>query len=165
MSDPAERLQQFIISQRARQDQEAAGREAWCKKVPELAKHAEALAVAVNGAASAAMMFVEKRKDQILVAFGLRQKKLVAGAEVAALAQLPLEKGACATFFFNGDECQVVGHRHPYHLEAKRVTFDRYVDLGDPETLTEEAFGIAVIDFIEWASVGEGRGSGKIRFS
>jgi hypothetical protein len=41
---------------------------------------------------------------------------------------------------------------------------ERFVDLGEPAGVQPDAIGNAVVDFLEWAAVGEGCGSRKLRF-
>jgi hypothetical protein len=161
MGDPADRMQRFITSQRAKQDQEAAAKTVWCGKIPELAKVTEAIVDVLRQAGHPSAMF-EIRSDQILVGFSNRAVRLSAGAEIAPLANLPEEAGADSSFQFDPESNQVVGFRRPFR--TRKRAWDRFCELGDPETLTAEAFGNAVVEFLEWACVGEGRGSGKLRF-
>jgi hypothetical protein len=166
MSDSVERARRFIIAQRARQDQERAAKEIWCKKVPDLAKHAEAIVQVFHEAGHKAV-FVQAREDQILVKFGDRQRRYVAGEEIAHLVvDRPSEEGALAEFHFDSDSCKVVGHRNPFYIKERegKQPLRRFVEFEDVENLSEKDFGNAVMDFLEWACVGEGRGSWKIRF-
>lgn len=161
--DPVERMRRFVLKQRAQQDQTAESLEVWKKKVPELAKKALAVADVLRETPKNELIFAEARSDQILVYFGDRPKHYSAGAEVMIGQTVPMENGAMATFYCQGDQGVVIGCRLPFYLDD-RPALEPYCNLGRPEELTNEAFGHAVADFLEWASVGAGRGSKKLHF-
>lgn len=165
MSDPVERMKRFILKQRAQQDQLTASLEVWKMRIPELAKQAQAVVNVLRETEENKLIFVEARSDQILIYFGDRAKHYSAGAEVMRGRSVPTEKGAMAIFIFQGDQGIVIGCHHPFYLEdEEKPSLESFCDLGRPEELTEEAFGNAIADFLEWGSVGAGRGTKKLRF-
>jgi hypothetical protein len=58
------------------------------------------------------------------------------------------EKGAEASFEFCNDG-KLRGYRAPAHPDGVRVTRQEFVCLGEPATITDEALGDAIADFLE----------------
>jgi hypothetical protein len=70
------------------------------------------------------------------------------------------EEGPEAVFSIERDG-QVYGFQRPARLHGYAVKEQEFVCLGSPATITNEAFGQAVCDFLEWGAAGDG----KSRFS
>jgi hypothetical protein len=73
------------------------------------------------------------------------------------------ETGASAVFRCRQDGI-VCGVRYPFHDVLQAVRPEHFADLGEPATVHAHRLGNAVVDFLEWASVGEGCGRRKLRF-
>jgi hypothetical protein len=74
-----------------------------------------------------------------------------------------IEAGATCLFRCETDGI-VYGYRYPFHSVLRDVRPERFADLGEPGLVQAEQIGNAVVDFLEWASVGDGCGSRKLQF-
>jgi hypothetical protein len=98
---------------------------------------------------------VEAGFNQLHVWFGARPKGRPRFTERSNY--FDAEDGAEAIFV-----CQegiVRGYRRPFRPEGKSVPFKPFVELGPPQEVERSALANSVVDFLQWAAVGDGRGS------
>ena len=74
------------------------------------------------------------------------------------------QDAAIARFGLDPRTCHVVLDRKPFGLPDDHHSYEKLPDLGDLEDITLAAFVEKLLEFLRWASVGEGRGSQHYRF-
>jgi hypothetical protein len=168
MSDPIERMVQFVREQKERAAFEHV-RSLWARRLPLLVPCVQSVVevfrsgLAEPGDAPVVSVLVDVRHDlcPLVIAFERRGGD---GSEVVSLRpDQPCEAGASAFFRCEPDGI-VYGFRYPFHGVLRDLRPERFVDLGEPEAVQAHQLGHAVADFLEWAAVGDGCGSRKLRF-
>jgi hypothetical protein len=169
MRDPVERMVQFVVGQKQQAASEHA-RALWARRLPALLSGVRAVVAAFQGGVEEAegplvSVLCDPRHQRcpLVIAFARRES----GAEEGILALRPepavKEIGASACFRCEEDGV-VYGFRYPFHGVQQDVRPERFADLGEPEAVGAVELGNAVADFLEWAAVGRGCGSRKLRF-
>jgi hypothetical protein len=103
-----------------------------------------------------------RREFPLVIAF---ERRCPESEGILHLHPAPRETEAGASCLFRCDKDGIVyGYRYPFHGVRRDVRPERFVDLGEPALVDADALGNAVVDFLEWASVGAGCGSRKLRF-
>jgi hypothetical protein len=156
MGDPVERMVRFLRDQK----QQAISRQArdlWGEKVPALLAFVQGVVRAFETGlaeptptARVSILVDPRHPSPLVVAFNPRR---VSGAN---------EAGASA--HFRCEEGVVRGYRYPFHGVDRDVRPQLFVELGAPQAVQGADLGHAVAEFLEWASVGPGCGSRKMRF-
>jgi hypothetical protein len=168
MSDPVERMVHFVREQKRQAAFEHA-RSLWARRLAALVPCVESVVEVFQsgleepGDSPAVSVLVDARHElcPLVVAFERRGGD---GSEVLTLRpDQPCEAGASAVFRCEADGI-VYGFRYPFHDVLRDLRPERFVDLGEPEAVHPHQLGHAVADFLEWAAVGAGRGSRKLRF-
>jgi hypothetical protein len=169
MSDPVERMVKFVMEQKRQAAFEHA-RSLWSRRLPALLPCVREVVEVFQGgleepAASpvvAVLVDPGHELSPLVIAFDRR-----GGNPDGILPLLPdagdREVGASAVFRCEPDGV-VYGFRYPFHPVARDVRPERFADLGEPAVVRAEAVGHAVADFLEWAAVGAGCGSRRLRF-
>jgi hypothetical protein len=159
MRHPVERVKRFIADQRqqARYDH---ARAVWARRVTQLAPGLEELVTAFREGLATDLesgTAISVRTDPRRDAFAL-----VVAFEPRTLRGL-MEVGASALFRCEPDG-KVHGFRYPFHSTQTTLPPEPFVILGEPHSIPPEKVGHAVVDFLEWAAVGEGCGLSRLRF-
>jgi hypothetical protein len=169
MRDPIERMMMFVREQKQQAAFEHA-RAVWSRQIPLLLPCVRSVVEVFQGG-------LEEAGPQTVVSVlatpGRAEFPLVIAFERRSYEQegiLPLrptsdetEAGASCLFRCEIDGI-VYGYRYPFHSVRRDVRPERFADLGEPGSVHPHQLGNAVVDFLEWASVGEGCGSRKLRF-
>jgi hypothetical protein len=164
MEDPVERIREFVRQQKQRAFG-ARARAAWCRRIPALLAGVQGVvAVFRDGLGSdepAVSVLADPRRPDypMVIAFDRRGQR---GEQMLA-ADAPREIGASCTFRCDVDGI-VYGYRYPFHGIREDVRAERFIDLGEPAAVRAERLGHAVVDFLEWAAVGLGRGYRSLSF-
>ena len=74
------------------------------------------------------------------------------------------QNAAIARFALDPSTCHVVVDRKPFGLPDDPHRYEKLPDLGNVEDITLSAFLEKLVEFLRWASVGEGRGNQRYRF-
>jgi hypothetical protein len=171
MRDPVERMVQFVLAQKRQAAFEHA-RALWSVRLPALLPCVHAVVEAFRGGLDepgdrpGVSVLFDPRHDTcpLVVAFARRGHDEPDEGVLRLRPDLPrAEAGASAAFRCEPDGA-VHGFRYPFHNPLRDVRPEHFADLSEPDAVTAHALGNAVADFLEWASVGEGRGSRKLRF-
>jgi hypothetical protein len=170
MRDPVERMTQFVKEQKQQAAFEHA-RAAWGRRLPGLLPCIRAVVEVFQtgldepSANPSVSVLVDPRGGDfpLVIAFERR-----GGAGEGVLRLRPgvagmTETGASCLFRCEVDG-MVCGYRYPFHAVTRDVRPERFADLGEPGAVQPFQIGNAVADFLEWASIGEGCGSRKLRF-
>jgi hypothetical protein len=169
MRDPIERVSMFVQEQKRQAAFEHA-RAVWCRQIPILLPClrgvVEAFQSGPDEAASPTKLSLladPARPDfPLVIAFERRPYE-----REGILSILPAsgehEVGASCLFRCEADGI-VYGLRYPFHSVLRDVRPERFADLGDPASVHAHQIGNAVADFLEWAAIGDGCGSRKLRF-
>jgi hypothetical protein len=163
MRDPVERMVQFVAEQRRRAAFAQAQR-AWSARMTQLLPTVQAVVEVFTsgleelGGSPVVTVLADGRHDLCPLVIAFRRRAL--DAEGAGEFS---EIGASAAFRCEPDGA-VYGFRYPFHGVTQDVRPERFADLGPPQAVDGPRLGHAVCDFLEWASVGEGCGSRKLRF-
>lgn len=91
---------------------------------------------------------------RFLVFLGLRQENEEPNPEQAAKVR----------FYLDQHTCRVVVDRKPFGLPDEDRHYEKLPDLAELEDMTLAAFVEKLLEFLKWASVGEGRRSQRYRF-
>ena len=100
-------------------------------------------------------LYVEAGFNQLHVWFGTRPMGRPRFMERSNY--FDAEAGAEAIFVCQ--EGVVRGYRRPFRPEGQSASFEPFVELGRPQGVETNALANAVVDFLQWAAVGDGRGS------
>jgi hypothetical protein len=166
-------LHGFVKSQKAKQDRIDAAIAAFAKTGPELLKPVHELAEAFTKTleigpydSSGVQANWDEIAGAILVAFNLRPygdpvslKRTLKPGEKALT-----EYGARAFFRCHEEYGLVYGYRVPFFKEGTVPPTERFTEGFEPETLKANNICLKVVEFLEWASTGKGRGSQPFRF-
>jgi hypothetical protein len=169
MRDPVERMMMFVREQKQQAAFEHA-RAAWARHIP-------LLLPCVRSVVEAFQSGLEEPSPRPIVSVladpGRAEFPLVIAFERRSYERegvLPLrptasdtETGASCLFRCESDGI-VYGFRYPFHSIHRDVRPERFADLGEPASVHAHQLGNAIADFLEWASVGDGCGSRKLRF-
>jgi hypothetical protein len=166
MDDPVERMVQFVREQKRQAAFEHA-RSRWGQRLPLLVPCVQSVVEVFQsgleepGDSPVLSVLLDVRHDlcPLVIAFQRRGSN----SDILSLRPEPREAGASAVFRCEPDGI-VYGFRYPFHAVQRDVRPERFVDLGEPEAVQAQQVGHAVADFLEWAAVGEGCGSRKLRF-
>jgi hypothetical protein len=163
MSHPVEELNAFIEKQREHQNAFAAARSQWKKKMPQLKGHVDAVVEAFRKEVKTdqAGIRVDVEDHSLIVTFDRRAN---GGQDYSRRHGSGEREEGAAAIFKCEDDCKIYGWRRPFSLDQSRHTFVHCGDLGSPETIQGDHLGAAVVDFLKWASVGDGKGSVKMQF-
>jgi hypothetical protein len=161
MRDPIERMVKFVWGQKQQAAAEHA-RAVWSRRIPILLPCVrEVVDVFLGGLTEPAepppvALLADTGRElcPLVIAFQARPPERE-GAEP--------ETGASAVFRCEADGI-VYGFRYPFHPLLRDLRPEQFADLGEPETVEAHRLGNAVADFLEWVSIGEGRGSRRLRF-
>jgi hypothetical protein len=169
MRDSVERMLHFVREQRQQAVLETV-RIGWSRKVPVLLPCLRAVVETFQSGLAepspqstvAILDDLARLEFPLVIAFErrpcerpgiLRMHSTASGTEV----------GASCLFRCESDGI-VYGYRYPFHSVLRDVRPERFADLGEPEFVQPDQIGNAVVEFLMWASVGEGCGSRKLRF-
>jgi hypothetical protein len=167
MDDPVARMVKFVREQKLQAAFEHA-RSQWARRLPLLVPVVQSVVEVFQsgleepGDAPVVSVLLDVRHDlcPLVIAFERRGR----GPDILSLrSDQPREAGASAVFRCEPDGI-VYGIRYPFHAVQRDVRPERFVDLGEPEAVQPRQIGHAAADFLEWAAVGEGCGSRKLRF-
>jgi len=95
--------------------------------------------------------YVEVNGEELVI--GFRSTRLI-GSEV--------QLGAVARFYCDENGGMFVS-QSPFHVECDKPC-ETIVSLGDPRSLTVHVIGNATVDFLKWATVGDGCGGKRFHF-
>jgi hypothetical protein len=170
---PLGKLQEFVKDQKEWQDRNDAAVAAFAKRLPELLPPIKELTDAFSKALEVGshnptdvQASVNENTGTLMVAFGMRayghpaifKEPLRPGERVTA------EIGARVVFRCDEEEGVVHGHRSSFFKEGTTPSQERFAGDFDPETVDANKICLAVVDFLQWASTGKGRGSRNLRF-
>jgi hypothetical protein len=168
MRDPVERMQAFVEEQKRQVIFEHA-RILWSRRLPHLLPGLRAVVETFHqglcepSSALVSILSDPSRGEFPLVIAFERRSLDVEG--ILRLHRTPTETEAGASCLFRAESDGIVyGYRYPFHSVRRDVRPERFVDLGEPDRVHADALGNAVVDFLEWAAVGDGCGSRKLRF-
>jgi hypothetical protein len=162
MRDPVERMVQFVAEQR-RRAAFAQARAAWSARMTTLLPTVQAVVEVFSsgleepGEQPVLSVLADAGHDLCPLVIAFRRRAPAEGIDELG------EIGASAAFRCEPDGA-VYGFRYTFHSVTQDVRPQRFADLGPPEAVDARHLGHAVCDFLEWASVGEGCGSRKLRF-
>jgi hypothetical protein len=147
MHDPVKRMLSFV-----RQQHEEAmwqhALDAWSRRIAALVPCLEEVVAAFNeglrpgGLAAALLVNAHRQRFPLGIAFSPG----TAHAEIAASAHFRCERDGI-----------VYGYRYPFHSIHVSVRPEVFADLGESSRVSAERIGNSAVDFLEWASIGEGR--------
>jgi hypothetical protein len=169
MSDPVERMAKFVREQKQQAAFEHA-RTLWTRRLPLLMpcvqSVVEVFQKGLEGPDDSLVVSIlfDVRHDPcpLVIAFERRS-----GEDAPILSMRPdparWEVGASAGFRCEPDGI-LYGFRYPFHGVLRDLRGERFADLGEPQDVQPHQLGHAVADFLEWAAVGAGCGSRKLRF-
>jgi hypothetical protein len=169
MRDPVERVVQFVIGQK-QQASTAHARALWARRLPSLLAGVRAVVAAFAGGleeeADGPLVSVlcdpRHERSPLVIAFARREG---GAAGILSMRPEPAVKEIGASACFRCEEDGIVyGFRYPFHGVQQDVRPERFADLGEPDGVGAVPLGNAVADFLEWAAVGGGCGSRKLRF-
>ena len=146
MDDPVHQMQKLAASQGSKRDQNESARAEWLKRIPGFVAYAQKIIAPLketHGVQTGAVS-----EEEFRIWFDRRILRFQGGFD--------FEKGAEASFEFCNDG-KLRGYRAPAHPDGVCVTRQEFVCLGEPATITDEALGDAMADFLEWGATGEGR--------
>jgi len=178
-NDPIDRIREFLAEQKRRRQKVEGALVAFSQKILILEPRAQAVVAAFRqglrsepGGHPTVTVFAltDPLSPTIAIDFGLRawgSHGLIRalGQGQGQGAKVAVEKGATAVFACSEEDGFVVGFRWPFTKEGEPRSVEEFINLGDPAAVAAERFGHAVVDFLEWAAVGEGRGSRKFLFN
>ncbi|HEY7312594.1 MAG TPA: hypothetical protein VH643_24735 [Gemmataceae bacterium] len=169
MRDPIERVTRFVQEQKRQAAFEHA-RAVWSRRIP-------VLLPSLRGVVEAFQSGLEESSPQSVISL-LADPARADFPLVIAFERRPYEHegilsmhsasgehevGASCMFRCEADGI-VYGHRYPFHRVQRDARPERFADLGEPASIHAHQIGNAVVDFLEWAAIGDGCGSRKLRF-
>ncbi len=165
MHSAAEQARKLVDRLRAVQQRQAAARKAWGGVIAEFQQQADVCAEVVQKGLrpskndTAARIWSEREPLTLIVLLGEQQAEQVTNRERLAMAR----------FYLDAYTCQVVVDRKRAGVPEKdkrgRSGFKKSADLGDVQNVTLGAFVRELLRFLEWALVGEGKGSQPWQFT
>lgn len=164
-NDPAVRMRR-LVKQWKQQALVERAQNLWCRRVRGLAREIESIIETFRAAVDADQPMVRvladpQRPDYALViAFDRRGP----AADIVSLRSSSMPQIGASCIFRCDDQGMICGTRYPFHDVQQDVRAERFADLGPPEAVDATRLGHAVVDFLEWASVGSGTGTQPIRF-
>lgn len=160
MNDPTEHIKKLVSERKAEQERIDKAERAWAAKLPHLEEVTQNLTEPFK--VSGHPLFVGVTGNILAVQFDSRSlgvKTTPEGREAI------YETGALLNISFDREDGLVYGHRRPFFADDLPVPgFERHYQLGEPGPIQDAQVGEVVATFLEWAAVGAGRGSKKLRF-
>ena len=168
MNSAVQQAKKLVNSLRDFQERREAAQKTWETLIGELERQANQVAEEVNRNGvtrrvngQSARVWIERDESE---ASGKRLKVLFAAAGTEAPSDA--KDVATARFFVDPRTLRVVGDRKPIgapEAHRGRSGFKRFADLGDILDTTVGAFLDKLLEFLKWASVGEGSGEHEFR--
>jgi hypothetical protein len=161
MSDPVEIVRKIVEQRRTEQAKAEAAAGVWQAKLPAIEGYVKEVVAPLEGAG--VNMVVGVRGGTLGVQFHKRHLRMVQDSPNSK--RWVFETGALFKAAVNPDDGMVHYCAWPFRDEEKHYDPKPGQVLGDPHTLTKEVVGAAVAAFIQWAAVGDGRGSRRLQIS